>query len=289
VAVKRGRQDLVRVAHPRASKQAPHRVSVHVAAIALATAGAVVLAGGRQAFWLCIPAGLASGVLPRTRLGIAMSTATVVLAAAAPAIAWGHLRPLPAPGFALVVPIMSVLVLAAVRERLEHEREALREFALRDPLTGVANRRSLQTRAEYEIVRHSRNRRGFAVVMLDLDGFKLLNDRFGHAAGDDLLCDVAAALARATRAQDTVARIGGDEFCVLAPETGGAGTLPLATRLDHAVRRATAGVEALHASAGIAVFPDDGSSVAALLHAADLRLLVAKRERHRGRSERRAA
>jgi diguanylate cyclase (GGDEF)-like protein len=125
--------------------------------------------------------------------------------------------------------------------------------------------------------------------MLDLDGFKLLNDRFGHAAGDELLCDVADALQHAVRGQDTVARIGGDEFCVLAPETDGPRTLPLAKRITAAVTDATTGVEALRASIGIAVFPDDGLSAQELLHAADERLLNAKRELGARRTRVRAA
>jgi diguanylate cyclase (GGDEF)-like protein len=176
-----------------------------------------------------------------------------------------------------------------VRERLEREREALRNVALSDPLTGIANRRLLLSRAEYEIARHRRTRHSFALVMLDLDGFKLLNDRFGHAAGDELLCDVAAALTQTMRAQDTVARLGGDEFCVLAPETDGPRTIPLARRIAETVREATAGIETLSASVGVAVFPHDGVEASALLQAADERLLAAKRERGTRGSRRRAA
>ena len=125
----------------------------------------------------------------------------------------------PSPALAILIPAASVAILLVVRERVERERNALRQTALTDPLTGLANRRSLLSRIDYEIARHTRSRGTFALIMLDLDGFKQLNDRFGHPTGDDLLRDVAIALKRAVRDQDTVARIGGDEFCVLAPET----------------------------------------------------------------------
>jgi diguanylate cyclase (GGDEF)-like protein len=175
-----------------------------------------------------------------------------------------------------------------MRERLESEREAMRRSALTDPLTGVANRRSLLSRIEYEIARHNRARRPFGVVMLDLDGFKQLNDRFGHPAGDDLLRDVAAAIMRVVRDQDTVARMGGDEFCVLAPETDTGGTHQLAERVLDAVATVTAGLDSLAASAGIASFPLDGKSPTALLGAADELLLDAKRRRGRPRPRRAA-
>jgi diguanylate cyclase (GGDEF)-like protein len=182
-----------------------------------------------------------------------------------------------------------VAVLIGVRNRLEAERDALRASALSDPLTGVANRRSLLERIDYEIARHSRSRRSFALVMLDLDGFKLLNDRFGHPAGDDLLRDVAAALGHVIRDQDTVARVGGDEFCVLAPETDGPGAEHLTGRVESAVARVAAGLDALGASAGAAVFPHDGTTAAALFEAADQRLLGVKRDTRPTRPRRRAA
>jgi diguanylate cyclase (GGDEF)-like protein len=183
---------------------------------------------------------------------------------------------------------------AALRQRLavlERERDVLRRDALSDPVTGVANRRSLSARADYEIARHHRAGQSFALVMLDLDGFKQLNDRFGHAAGDDLLRDVAGALRRAMRAQDTVARFGGDEFCVLAPETDERGTERLAAKVTQAVREVTVGMEAVAGSVGVALFPVDGTTPAALMHAADERLLDAKRRRPAGvgRAPRRAA
>ena len=260
-----------------------------VIAIALATAVLVALAGGADAFWLCLPSALLCSALCRTRTGVALSTATVIALAIAPAVASPHRGARPALALVLLVPAASVAVLVAVRERLGRERDALRHFALTDALTGIANRRSLLARIEYEIARHTRARRRFAVLMLDLDGFKVLNDRFGHAAGDDLLRDVAAAMRRSIRSQDTVARLGGDEFCVLAPETDLPGTGPLTARIARAVSDVTAGVERLRASYGVALFPDDGDSAASLLHAADQRLLDAKREQHRNHAARRAA
>jgi diguanylate cyclase (GGDEF)-like protein len=183
----------------------------------------------------------------------------------------------------------SAAVLASARGRLERERDVLRDYALSDPVTGVANRRSLLIRADYEIDRHRRSRRCFALLMLDLDGFKALNDRFGHAAGDDLLRDVAGALRRAMRAQDTVARFGGDEFCVLAPETDEHGADALAERVTRAVREVSVGLETVAGSAGVAIFPVDGVTVVDLMRVADERLLEAMRRRPPGAARRRAA
>jgi diguanylate cyclase (GGDEF)-like protein len=288
----RTRRDRVRVAGPSSPRHDPAGlgpVPARVAAIAAITAAAVFLGGGGSAFWLCIPAVLLVSAASRTRSGAALAAATVVGAAVTPSVAWMRLHPLPSPLLALIVPFASAAVLVGVRERLGRQRDEMRDFALSDPLTGIANRRSLLWRADYEIARHSRAQRSFAVVMLDLDGFKLLNDRFGHAAGDDLLRGIAVTLERSMRAQDTVARIGGDEFSVLAPETEEQGTHRLAARILQAVGDVTAGVETIHASLGIAIFPEDGTTAAALLHAADQRLLGAKRGRKPARGRKRAA
>jgi diguanylate cyclase (GGDEF)-like protein len=153
----------------------------------------------------------------------------------------------------------------------------MRRWALTDPLTGAANRRGLGERVEYEVARHSRSNRRFTVVVIDLDGFKAVNDRFGHRAGDELLRDVAASLREAMREQDTVARLGGDEFCVLAPETGRAGADHLADRISAAIRRVTTGLDTLSASVGVAVYPDDGTTPLAVLDAADAAQMASKR------------
>src|SRR5579872_562416 len=242
--------------------------------------------GGGQAYWLCVPAVLLICAATTTRAATAAGVGLVLAAAAAPAAASGD--SLPSPALAVLVPALSAAIALAMRERLESEREAMRRSALTDPLTGVANRRSFLSRIEYEIARHNRARRPFGVVMLDLDGFKQLNDRFGHPAGDDLLRDVAAALMRVVRDQDTVARLGGDEFCVLAPETSPEGTDQLAERVLQAVASVTAGIDQLAASAGTASFPLDGKTPTALLGAADELLLDAKRRRGRPRARRAA-
>jgi diguanylate cyclase (GGDEF)-like protein len=238
---------------------------------------------------VCIPVALAAAAVGRSPRSSTLA-AGVVVAAALVAARFDAPNP-PSWWVALAVPVASVAVLHVVRTALERDRDGLRDFALTDPLTGVANRRALLVAADHEIARHRRAERPFAVVMVDLDGFKQVNDRFGHAAGDDLLRDVAAALAQAMRGQDTVARFGGDEFCVLAPDTDVEGTGPLCDRVTDAIRGVTAGVQHVRGSVGAAVFPDDGAEPAELIDVADVRLLEAKRElyRERGRPERRAA
>lgn len=230
-----------------------------------------------NAYWLCLPGALLAAGLASTTSGAAIAAATVAAAAEIALVLVSAGSGGPSLPLAVIVPAGSVAVLLAARRRFEHEREHLRGVALSDPLTGLANRRLLLARADYEIHRHTRDRRSFALVMLDLDGFKRLNDTYGHAAGDEILCEVADSLRAALRAQDTIARVGGDEFCVLAPETDRAGVRALGIRIGDAIAAATAGVNRLGGSIGIAIFPEDGASTAELMEAADMRLLGAKR------------
>jgi diguanylate cyclase (GGDEF)-like protein len=203
----------------------------------------------------------------------------VMVAGFVPAFASAGPGQRPSPLFALVAVGGSVGVLLGMRARLAREREAMRRSALTDPLTGAANRRGLAAVIEYEVSRHARQHRRFAVVMIDLDGFKGVNDRFGHHAGDELLRDVATSLGDAVRDQDTIARLGGDEFCVLAPETDDLGGAQLADRVSAAVGRVTTGLDRLSASVGVAVYPDDGTTAAEVLQAADAAQIAEKRAR----------
>jgi diguanylate cyclase (GGDEF)-like protein len=276
-------------AQPRASARATRRALVRSIGIAAAAAAVIGLAGGGDAVWLCVPAALLAAGATRGRLRAGLSSALVVAGALAAERAATQGGSAPGTALTLLVAAASVAITLATRERLVRERDALRASALTDPLTGVANRRAFLERIDYEIARHGRSRRSFAVLMLDLDGFKLLNDRFGHPAGDDLLREVARALAGAIRDQDTLARLGGDEFCVLAPETDEAGAGRLIARVEASVARVVAGVDTLGASAGAAIFPRDGGTADVLLHAADQRLLAAKRRTGSSRGRRRAA
>jgi len=140
--------------------------------------------------------------------------------------------------------------------------------------------------AEHEIARHHRADARFVLVMLDLNGFKQVNDRYGHLAGDQLLCDVAGSLTHVLRSQDTIARLGGDEFCVIAPETEN--PRALAEKVTEAVAHVSDGQDSLTTSVGIAVFPEDGTGIEKLLRTADDRLLAAKRRRYE-RPQRRVA
>jgi diguanylate cyclase (GGDEF)-like protein len=269
---------------PRPSKSRRPLIAAALRALAVAAAVAgVSLLAAPAGFWACVPAALLLAASARGLLGEAAATVAVVAAASVPQAAGA-----PSPLLGLAVAAASVAVLHGMRTRLEGEREAMRRSALHDPLTGLCNRRGLDERITYEVARHARERRRFAVIAIDLDGFKDVNDRFGHAAGDEVLRDVAGALADAVREQDTVARLGGDEFCVLAPETDRGGAAKLGMKLDRAIRRVTTGLEALSGSVGVAVFPDDGGDALTVLEAADDAQVDAKRRSRSGGRQRAA-
>jgi diguanylate cyclase (GGDEF)-like protein/PAS domain S-box-containing protein len=161
----------------------------------------------------------------------------------------------------------------ALEERLRHE-------ALHDPLTGLANRRLLMERLSGALERGRRRGGGTALLFLDLDRFKLVNDSLGHPVGDRLLCAVADRLRAAARPGDTVARFGGDEFALLLEGTPGA---DVALRRAEALQRALGGPVALDgfelfiaASIGVAVAGAQADGPEALLRGADAAMYRAK-------------
>jgi two-component system cell cycle response regulator len=160
-----------------------------------------------------------------------------------------------------------------------HRLEAL---AQTDPLTQLVNRRALTIRLLTEMERVRRYNAPLALLLLDLDHFKLVNDTYGHLAGDDVLFGVATLLQRAVRTVDTVARYGGEEFVIVLPETGKQGALSFAERIREKLathRFAIASREEIHitASIGVATYPSPGmDSVEDLFRAADAALYKAK-------------
>lgn len=125
--------------------------------------------------------------------------------------------------------LFSVVVYLLTELKTRVERAQI--LARTDPLTEVANSRYLYTLAEMEIERLSRYEHPFTVAYMDIDNFKEINDRFGRKAGDELLCLVASSMQNNLRITDTVARVGGDEFIILLPETRGEGALSIFFRL----------------------------------------------------------
>jgi diguanylate cyclase (GGDEF)-like protein len=165
---------------------------------------------------------------------------------------------------------------ARLRQSERAHLEELRHRADHDALTGLPNRRRLL--ADLTAAMAADAGAG-ALLILDLDGFKKVNDRLGHHAGDELLCEVARRLRREVRAHDVVARLGGDEFAVLLADTSPAGTEDLADRLRRAVREPVVvdGVAArVGVSVGSAALADHAQDVTGLLHAADTAMYAAK-------------
>jgi diguanylate cyclase (GGDEF)-like protein len=176
-----------------------------------------------------------------------------------------------------------------VSERLDAERAALRHDTLHDQLTGLPNRTLLYDRIDQQLRRAQRSSLYFAVLLVDLDGFKAVNDTLGHRMGDFVLHEAAARLASAVRDTDTVARLGGDEFvAVLSGADHDSATATVARMLDSltAPLSMEGRVVTLGASVGIAVYPTDGNSVRELLSAADHAMYAAK-ARQRGNQIRR--
>ena len=166
------------------------------------------------------------------------------------------------------------------RERAAQGR--IERLAHYDMLTGLPNRALLMDRLNQESARAKRGARPFAVLMFDLDGFKKVNDTWGHGAGDQLLRQVGTRSRACVRASDTVGRLGGDEFLALLPETTLDGAREVAEKLRMALREPYdlgKGITAsVGASLGIAVFPQHGTDAEDLQRAADAALYHSKRE-----------
>ena len=183
---------------------------------------------------------------------------------------------------------LGVLSIARRKRRFTHEEEELLQYlagqAVTDELTGLANLRAFMNRLEQEIERSRRFSTPLALVMLDLDHFKHINDEYGHQQGDEVLALVADVLRDFSRDIDAPARYGGEELAVVLPQTDSEGAEQLAERIREAVERLEvprvdggAGFLHLQASFGVASLPENAVDRAGLIAAADAALYRAKR------------
>jgi diguanylate cyclase (GGDEF)-like protein len=157
-----------------------------------------------------------------------------------------------------------------------------RHLSLTDGLTGVRNWRHFDLALADELVRAVRFRESFALVLTDVDNFKVVNDTLGHEVGHGTLVEIARRMVEGTREVDVVARVGGDEFALLLPRTGLAGGLRLAGKVTERIGsepfRVDGNTFAVTISAGVAAYPEHGLSGKELRAAADAALYRAKRE-----------
>lgn len=154
------------------------------------------------------------------------------------------------------------------------------QLAGRDTLTGLANRRGFEPPLHRELARHAESRQVLALLFVDLDGFKLVNDRLGHAVGDELLRIVGARLVAGMRRSDLVCRHGGDEFVCLLPQLHSAkrARTLAASLLRSITRPCMVGGQSVQvqASIGVAIYPRDGDTLPTLLRSADTAMYAAK-------------
>ncbi len=181
---------------------------------------------------------------------------------------------------------VAALVGELVARGIENARifEKTRESAFSDPLTGLRNARYLRHYLDQELNRARKNGHNLAVLGIDLDRFKSVNDTFGHERGDEVLRDLGFLFEQQLRNYDVVARYAGDEFVIVLPETNRADARSVVQKLEaavqeyaHTVRRTEPDFPPLGVSIGIAVFPDDGDTAKDLLAAADQEMYQCKR------------
>ena len=171
-------------------------------------------------------------------------------------------------------------VLGERLEQITQLQARLQEQALRDPLTGLYNRRHMDQVLDRELAACAASGEPLALVLLDIDHFKQVNDTWGHLAGDDLLRALAAQLREVVDGRAMACRLGGDELMLMLPGTSSAGAMAMAERLRRRFEQVPAstgaGPMAASLSLGIAMFPDNGQSARELLHCADQALYQAK-------------
>ena len=165
--------------------------------------------------------------------------------------------------------------------KLKDAERSLRKSAFLDPLTGLANRLLLMDRFEVAMRRARRSRKQFAVLMLDLNKFKAINDTYGHAAGDKVLITVAQRLVSIVRESDTVARLGGDEFALIVESITERAQLEalghkLVDVISQNLKLDSGETVAVGASVGYAWYPRDGDNLRAILDVADQAMYTCK-------------
>jgi diguanylate cyclase (GGDEF)-like protein len=179
----------------------------------------------------------------------------------------------------LAVGFTSAVYLAYIK-RLIQERDALKDKATHDPLTGLANRSLFHDRLSSKVDYSTRYGAGLAIMIIDLDGFKHVNDTYGHAAGDFLLQVIAGRINACTRSNDTVVRLGGDEFAIILPEIDNdRSAITIANKIINTIAESVIinGREvSVTASIGIALHSRYGSSADELIESADLAMYSAK-------------
>jgi diguanylate cyclase (GGDEF)-like protein len=261
-----------------------------VRALYLAPLDAGAVDGGRAAMhwvpvafvvaYIALDAWLAARVSLVILLGVVLVAAPAFLAGPEARAGIGSAEEFVQVVLAYAVTLVALSFFAGLPQRLVRWRETaheMRALAFSDALTGLANRRWAEAQLDLELARTERYGGGFAVIVVDIDHFKRLNDAHGHAMGDVVLTGLAATLRRSLRATDRVARWGGEEFLVLAPET----PLPAAVELAEALRRQVAATplgndgHVVTISLGVACW-EDGDSRCTLVERADAALYLAK-------------
>jgi diguanylate cyclase (GGDEF)-like protein len=191
-----------------------------------------------------------------------------------------HVSRCPEPAQAFAVSVAEHIGLALSNLKL---RSTLKELSIHDPLTGLHNRRYMEEALELELRRAERKELHVGLIMLDIDHFKEFNDSFGHAAGDELLRSLGAAMREHLRAGDVACRYGGEEFLLILPEAGLEVTCRRAEQLRLHVKQMALShlnkpLEPVSISLGVAVFPDHGQVPDELIKSADAALYQAKRQ-----------
>ncbi len=173
-------------------------------------------------------------------------------------------------------------MLRSASGRVRDYAAQVKRLALIDQLTGALNRRGFEARANAELSRARRHEQEVTLIYLDLDGFKLVNETLGHAAGDVVLRRAAISMGATLRGEDVLARVGGDEFVALLGMASTDHAESVAERLTFAIRRVAvqdAGSTHVGATTASATYPHDGQTLDELMRVADERLLARKRAR----------
>ena len=176
----------------------------------------------------------------------------------------------------LYVSTSTAVVFTAFGYLLGRQADRLARLSETDALTGLINARGLYERLRQELARARRYRTPLALLVLDLDGLKIINDRFGHRAGDEALRHCAEVVRSELRETDVGARWGGDEFAILAPDTPREAALTLAERIRALIARRATESSPLSVSLGIAMLEPATLDADALMHAADAAMYAAK-------------